>query len=139
MTLIDFYILGKEGNAGLLFACKLVDKVYHLSHTIYIHTESKRQAQQIDDLLWTFKQGSFLPHDIHSDQTPESPIIIGYGDNSCPHTDVMVNISGSIPAFFSQFERVAEIVHGDDSTRQTARENYKFYKDRGYTLNTHNI
>jgi DNA polymerase-3 subunit chi len=53
--------------------------------------------------------------------------------------DVLVNLDQTVPAFFGQFERVAEIVSGDDNVRNQARERYKYYRDRGYSLNSHNI
>ena len=140
MTQIDFYILGEQPSEQ--FVCKLVDKVYHLSHSIYIHTGSEQQALRLDEMLWTFWQGSFLPHEITSDKPtnpPASPILIGFGYNAQIHADVMINLSAEIPGFFSQFDRVVEFVHGDDALRQAARENYKFYKDRGYSINTHEI
>lgn len=139
MTQIDFYILGQNSTTAALFACRLADKVYHMSHSIYIHAESKEQAEQLDDLLWTFNQGSFLPHEIRGRKPVTSPIVIGYNDDPQIHSDVMINLSDKIPLFFSQFNRVAEIVCGDNAARQLARQNYKFYKDRGYNLHTHEI
>ena len=150
MTQIDFYILADQSPvAGALFACKLVDKAYHLKHTIYVHTANQSQAQQLDELLWTFNPSSFLPHDFNAPgKDSEEPILIG-----CPQTglqpssaqqitrfhDVLVNLDETVPEFFGQFERVAEIVSGDDHVRNQARQRYKYYRDRGYSLNTHNI
>lgn len=138
MTQIDFYILKNEKESGILFTCKLVDKVYHMDRNVYIHTQSQQQSQQLNEMLWTFKPGSFLPHELSTSQASRSPIVIG-NDATPSSNDVLINVSGSVPGFFSQFERVAEIVHGDDSDRVQARQNYKFYKDRGYKLNTYNI
>ena len=67
MTQIDFYILADTTPmAGPMFACKLVDKAYHLKHSIYVHTANQPQAQQMDELLWTFNPGSFLPHEVNA-------------------------------------------------------------------------
>jgi len=141
MTQIDFYILADTSpNAGEVFACKLVDKAYHLQHTIYVNTSNQPQAERLDELLWTFNQGSFLPHRVNSQEfTGEEPIVIGYPEQTTGFHDVLINLDQVVPAFFSQFERVAEIVSGDESMRNQARERYKFYRDRGYTLSTHNI
>jgi DNA polymerase-3 subunit chi len=48
-------------------------------------------------------------------------------------------MSTEVPTFFSRFSRVAEIVAGDDDERKTARERFRFYRDRGYQMNTHNL
>ena len=141
MTQIDFYILADTSpNASELFACKLVDKAYHLKHTVYVNTSNQPQADRLDELLWTFNQGSFLPHAVNSQEfAGEEPIVIGYPNQNTGFHDVLINLDQAVPAYFGQFERVAEIVSGDESMRNQARERYKFYRDRGYTLNTHNI
>lgn len=141
MTQIDFYILADNSlKAGELFACKLVDKAYHLKHTIYLNASNQPQAEQLDELLWTFNQGSFLPHSLNTQQESiAEPILIGYPEQNTHFHDVLINLDQEVPAFFSQFERVAEIVSGDDTMRNQARQRYKFYRDRGYALNTHNI
>lgn len=141
MTQIDFYILADNAPiAGELFACKLAEKAYHLTHTIYINSSNQPQAQQLDDLLWTFNPGSFLPHTLNEQQTQcAEPILIGYPEQTTHFHDVLINLHHDVPAFFSQFERVAEIVSGDENMRKQARQRYKFYRDRGYSLNTHEI
>lgn len=141
MTQIDFYILADTSpTAGELFACKLVEKAYHLKHAVYIYASTQPQAQHLDELLWTFNQGSFLPHTINSrEHSTGEPIVIGYTEQTTAFQDVLINLGEEVPAFFSQFERVAEIVSGDENSRTRARQRYKFYRDRGYALNTHNI
>jgi DNA polymerase-3 subunit chi len=146
MTQIDFYILGGLSSVNSeLFACKLADKAYHLKHTVYIHAGGQPQAQHLDELMWTFNPGSFLPHALSTPQSTsqespvQAPILIGHTEGSTTYHDVLINLSTEIPAFFSQFERIAEIVCGDDAARNAARNRYKFYRDRGYTLNTHNL
>ena len=54
-------------------------------------------------------------------------------------TDVLINLAGSVPSFFGRFERVAEIVDQSDAQKQVARERYRFYRDRGYALQSHNV
>ena len=147
MTQIDFYILSDSAVvSGELFACKLADKAYHLKHKVYIHTAGEPQANHLDELLWTFNPGSFLPHALNlphpdlQDPAVQTPILIGHDQQqSIMHHDVLINLTPEVPAFFSQFERVAEIVYGDENMRNAARSRYKFYRDRGYTLNTHNL
>lgn len=141
MTQIDFYILtDNAANAGDRFTCKLVDKVYHLNHTVYIQTQTELQAKQLDDLLWTFIPGSFLPHELNAQhEVTQVPILIGYSEQSTTFHEVLINLNQEVPVFFSQFDRVAEIVYGDENMRNQARKRYKFYRDRGYSLNTYDI
>lgn len=141
MTKVDFYLLSGAGQAVReTMACKLVDKVYQLKHKIYIHAGSQQNAIQIDDVLWTFKAGSFIPHSIYQPgkESPE-PVMIGYQAQIPEIHDVLLNLSDEVPLFFSQFDRVAEFVDADENSRTLARSRFKFYKDRGYDLTTHEL
>lgn len=140
MTRIDFYILPDSATSSRpLLACRLADKAYRLGHRIYIHTESQEQAAYMDDLLWTFSQGSFLPHALVEATGEPPPVLIGHDAAPLAGTDVLINLADSVPSFVSRFERVAEIVDQSDAQKQVARERYRFYRDRGYALQSHNV
>ena len=144
MTRIDFYIL-ENGPAEYrhVTACRLTDKAFSLDNTIYIHTESQEQANHMDNLLWTFRAGSFLPHHIHGSSAATQgelpPILIGHNAEPEEHNQVLINLDHSVPMFFSRFERVAEIIANDEQSKQQGRERFKFYRERGYELKTHSL
>jgi DNA polymerase-3 subunit chi len=146
MTHVDFYILSEPDKLG--FVCRLAEKGFHLGHRIYVHAESEQQAAQLDDLMWTFKQGSFVPHALcDADLDVEFPILIGYQEPSVPvhaaHADrpreVLVNLRLQLPDFFARFERVAEIVAPDEAGKQAGRERFRLYRELGCALETHMI
>ena len=63
MPKVDFYSLQQsDEQARLFFACRLTEKVLGQKLKIYIHTDSESAAQEMDDLLWSFKPESFIPH-----------------------------------------------------------------------------
>ncbi|HIE85628.1 MAG: DNA polymerase III subunit chi [Gammaproteobacteria bacterium] len=135
MTRIDFYQTSGDEHA---FACRLIDMVYRKGRQIYVHTSTEEQAKTLNEQLWTFKEDSFVPHSLHS-EAMDVPIKIGFDHEPEEHQDVLINLSGQIPHFFSRFDRVAEIVPVDQNSRKSARENYAYYKERGYVLNYHEI
>jgi DNA polymerase-3 subunit chi len=143
MTQVDFYILNDNQPGALpLFTCRLTEKAYRQGHQVYIHADSDGQLRHLDELLWTFRDGSFLPHRIHepgADIGGDQPILLGRAVEPDVPGDVLLNLAEEVPVFFSRFNRVAELVGGDDSQIAAARNRYRFYKDRGYTLNTHNL
>lgn len=141
MTQVDFYILQESApDARQLFACRLTEKAYKQGHQVYINTESAPQLKQLDDLLWTFRAGSFLPHAVYADsQDADQPILLGHALEPDGPADVMLNLDSAVPPWFGRFQRVAELVGGDEAARAAARERYRFYQDRGYTLNTHKL
>jgi DNA polymerase-3 subunit chi len=44
-----------------------------------------------------------------------------------------------VPEFFSRYARVAEVVDANTERREQSRGRYRFYRDRGYKLNTHQV
>lgn len=145
MTRIDFYILeGEQGGQtdGRLVACRVAEKAYLAGHRVYIHAGDAREAERLDELLWTFRQGSFVPHQkLEAGTTADAltPIHIGWGSEPEVHDEVLINLAAEVPLFFSRFQRVAEIVPADDQGKQQGRARYKFYRDRGYQLETHTL
>ncbi len=145
MTRIDFYILGEANDrARYVTACRLSEKAVRQQLPVYIHAESSAQAHTLDDLLWTFRGGSFLPHkvidsaaDAADAQNP--PITIGYGSAPLAHEGVLINLASAVPDFFSRFDRVVEVVDANNERRRSGRDRYRFYKDRGYELGTHKL
>ena len=135
MTRIDFYQTSGDEQA---FVCRLIDMVYRKGRQIYVHTSTEEQAKALNEQLWTFKEDSFVPHSLHS-EAMDVPIKIGFDHEPEEHQDVLINLSGQVPHFFSRFDRVAEIVPADQNSRKSARENYAYYKERGYVLNYHEI
>ena len=141
MTQVDFYLLQDDSaQTRVGFACRLADKAYRLGNRVFIHTESAEQSRQLDDLLWTFQQNSFVPHAIYQDeQHNPPPVLLAHDAEPDASSHVLINLAAEIPLFFSRFERVAELVNQNAGIRQQGRSRYSFYKDRGYPLRTHEI
>ncbi len=78
---VDFYVLPDAVPDGLLrLACRLTEKAWGVGHPVYLHAPSVAVAQRVDDLLWSFRQGSFVPHARLQDALPPTPpILIGEG------------------------------------------------------------
>lgn len=141
MTKVDFYVLTcAEVQPREQFACRLTEKAYQLGHQIYLHVEDQRQAQAMDDLLWTFRQGSFVPHNLISiEGAIKAPVLIGYGNKLDAKMDVLINLCLDVPQFFLQFRRIVEIVDQDKGQRHAGRKRYRHYRDQGCLLETHKI
>lgn len=139
MTRVDFYILPQtEDQARWQFACRLVDKAWRLGNQLLVHTANYDIAQKIDALLWNFNANSFLPHEILP-AVKQTPVHIGWNEESGQHHDLLINLSDDIPVFFSRFERVAEIVTQQPEQLSISRERYRFYRERGYELQIHDM
>jgi len=143
MYQVDFYVL-PENSKRERFACALIQKVWKQGNNVYINARSEAEAMAFDDLLWTFRDISFLPHCLASDDNIENvPIIIGHDnriDDQIPdHTAIMLNLADQIPQVSGKIERILEIVAGSESERQQARKRYAEYRHQGHILNNHKI
>jgi DNA polymerase-3 subunit chi len=141
VTQVDFYILDTDSNdARLRLACKIVDKATQRDQHVFILSSSDEEARKLDELLWTFDQGSFIPHRVVRgalEAPPPEAVLIGVDQPPGPgRWDVLVNLAAEVPEFFSRYARVAEVVDADATRREQSRERYRFYRDRGYKLST---
>lgn len=139
MAQVDFYVLDRvDEHARLTFACKLAEKAWRLQNKIHIHTMTQADADRLDEMLWTFRDGSFVPHELAGGET-NAPISIGFGDTSVEPRDLLITLCDDIPAFADSFPRVAELVTSESDCRQKSRKRYAAYRDQGHTLETHKI
>ena len=142
MTKISFYILpSNSASDRQVFACRLAEKAYLQGHHVYIHTSDAAQTDTLNKLLWSFRSDSFVPHTINADQNDaDTPVIIGHAAPPPRLMDVLINLDDEQqPLFFSQFERLAEIIDDNEPVKQAGRSRFQFYKQRGYELETFHI
>ena len=141
MTRVDFYLnQASNEKQRLLTTCRLAEKANKLGHHVFIYADKAEQVQQLDDLLWTFREGSFLPHtSSDANDAKQYSVVIGSQHHEDSEHDLMISLAENVPDCFSRFKRVAEIVAGSEEQKQAARDRFKFYRDRGYALETHEL
>lgn len=139
MTKIDFYVLPETtSEARWLFACKLAEKVQRMGMRVLIAVASEVEARQLDELLWTFKPESFVPHQLINGGKP-APVEITFGEEAGDHQGLLLNLSNTIPPWFHRFERVSEVVIQEPQLLAISRERYSFYKGSGYPIETRKL
>lgn len=138
---VDFYLLGSDQpDARGLIACRLLEKAYIRGHRIYVHCSNQHDAELLDDLLWTFKDDSFIPHNLQGEgPEPPPPVQIGYGKEPRGFNDILLNLAAEIPVFHNRFKRIMELVSNREEEKEQSRIHYKEYRAKGYELHTHNI
>lgn len=142
MARVDFYVLPAAGaEARWQFACRLTEKAYRLEHRVRLLAGDRVQAERLDELLWTWRDGSFVPHDIEgSAGAGKAPVIVGFGGNAAAGDfDLLINLSDGLPEGLDAFPRIAEIVTSDEETRRKSRARYASYRERGDELETHKL
>jgi len=137
MTRIDFYQLQPGRHHYDQVVCQLCQKAYDGKQLTLLLTRDPDQSRHLDQKLWTFRDDSFLPHDTEESEQPPSPILVHDDPKPRGNRQLLINLSLEVPDYFAQFTRVIELV--TDDNRQTARQHYSFYKERGYPLNHINL
>ena len=135
MTKVSFYKINND-SIPLGLVCELVQKAYCSSHQVLCQVPSQQVANSLDSLLWTHNPASFIPHGVGSKNIP---VAISTDPFPGDHYQLLINLCHEIPEWFSRFERIIEIVNSDKSYQDSKRENFQFYKDRGYPLGFYDL
>lgn len=138
-TRVDFYILPGDASSSDKFACVLTGKAVNQGQKVHIHTSSRESAVLMDDLLWTFRDISFIPHALADEMGTDTPVCIGWNGTSPDTGEILINLGPEIPEFVSSFDRVMEIVVTDAASRQQSRDRYRRYRDMGFELHSHEL
>ena len=132
---VDFHILGSaDENARRTYACRVVEKAREHGHHVYLRVADDTAAGELDNLLWTFRDRSFLPHAVDTPGAPDEPVLIGTGEGpSRGAPDVLVNLAATVPAEPGRYARIVEIGDNQDHVLHAARQRFRAYRDQGIT------
>jgi len=141
----SFYILPSQSLSDrLLFACKLIEKAYRCGQFCYVYTETLQHSQQLDDLLWTYRENSFIPHQVYDEPnkiTPEYEHTVLIGTQKAPEKwqKLIFNLSSKYPDNINTAERVLEILDNNEELKQAGRERFRRYKQAEFKISTYKI
>jgi DNA polymerase-3 subunit chi len=152
---VDFYVIAEAAPvARLKLACRLAEKAYLASQRALIWHTERAELESLDELLWTFADGSFVPHEwLTSNGFPEqsdsrervaetsaeAPVLLSAGAPPAVAFDFVVNLAADPPPFLHLTRRVAEIIDGDETRRRAGRVRFKTYRELGIEPNTHTV
>jgi DNA polymerase-3 subunit chi len=137
MTRIDFY---SNAESKLQVACQLVARAAKERLQVVVYASDQGAARGFDKLLWTYQAIGFVPHCLASDPlSAETPVVIAYEGTEHSHYRVLLNLHSESPPSFSRFEKLIEVVGTDEDDRQQARSRFRFYRDRGYEIQHHDL
>lgn len=137
---VVFYVLASTSQHERQdFACKLIEKIYRSGQFCYVLAESPEQAAEIDQRLWTFRAGSFVPHQRYQGTLPDykNSILIGGSDIPDGWQKVIVNLSSYFPPSVAPTERILEILDNSEASKQAGRQRYRHYREAGLDITTH--
>ena len=137
----DFYLIAKPRFAGqpLLLVCELCRKANDAGLTTLVLARDSAQAEELDDLLWSFNPDAFIPHQIAgSDEDEEEALVLIAAPGQQPGLrPLVINLRDA--AWMEPCDRVLEVVPDDPAAREPLRERWRQYKAAGYALSKHDM
>lgn len=136
---VDFYVLGEGALTAEQLACRLALMAWEQGHKIAVLTETADLARQLDELMWDYPAGRFLPHSATPGDT-RAPVIIGKSDMTIPgDSEVVINLTGTAISEPDRFKRLLEIVPGIPAQRTASRHKFRSYREQGLDPASHPI
>ncbi len=148
MERVDFYVLaGTDERERWKFACRVIDKAFEAEQRVLVWLEDADAIARFDDVLWTFAQDSFVPHEPLNAESAweEAPVLLtcpgardaGLIDSAPP--DVIVNLAASIPSARKAAKQIIEIIDAEPVRRDAGRARFRQYRAEGVEPATHNV
>jgi len=127
--------------ARLRLACRIAEKAYLAKQKVVVLFDDATLLPRFDELLWTFGDGSFVPHDTVTAEGAScvAPVALTIGVLPADHADVLLNLGSAVPSSFENFARVAEFLDARPEVRAAGRERFKVYRGKSIVPQTHNI
>ena len=140
MAEIRFYTLAEPGGPlRLKQVCALVEKAFREGERVLVWLDDDAAYTQFDNLLWTFGDRSFVPHEpMPADPAAcEAPVQLHAGADLPPaapgHFTTLVMLREQASNAALEFRTVIEVVDADPAIRAAGRARFRFYRDNGIT------
>jgi DNA polymerase III subunit chi len=115
---------------------KLLERARAQGYQVVVRAGSPERVAQLDAILWTYEEASFLPHGSARDGNPAAqPIWLTDRDENPNGASMLVLIDGVEAGDLCSFARCADMFDGsDDSAVAAARERWRRAREAGHIL-----
>lgn len=142
MPQVDFYVTeASDPGARLRLACRVTEKAFLAGRRVLVWCSDVDELKRFDDLLWTFGERSFVPHELLNapGTEVEAPIVLSHQGLPSGALDVVVNLDTTVPEFALGADRVAEIIDSNPNQRESGRSRFRTYREKGISPVTHQV
>ena len=138
-----FYILDSDDDINYC-TCKIIKKFYEEGKKILVSSKNSILIDDLNKLLWTFEQLSFIPHSTSKDYDSFTPVLLtetGYKNDSIIEKDynIFINLDDEVKTDYYNYEIVIELVSGNEHQKNLAREKYLYYKKNRLNVKHENL
>jgi DNA polymerase III subunit chi len=105
---VTFVRLHKPEKARHL--CELAESFYQQGQRVYITVDDENQGVTLDQFMWHWKKGSFLPHvyDNGAVECHDDPVVIGTVERNPNAATVLIMGHPCSTAFIRHFEQAVD-------------------------------
>lgn len=139
MTLVAFHF---NAPGKLAYACRLLRKAAASGSTVAVIGDQAILAK-LDEQLWSFSALDFVPHgrvsSLSQSGRDHTPIWLCDRAEQGNSRQVLINLTQTVPVGFEGYERVIEVVTQEPTERQSARQRWKHYSERGFQIERHDL
>jgi DNA polymerase-3 subunit chi len=117
-------------------ACEIAEENHARGRRLQIIAVDQEQAERLDDLLWTFKPDSFVPHGlwVGSPDEPDQPVVITTRKENVPGMDSLLMMGYCDVDLVSRFSHASHLVVDNEERLDSSRRYWKLLKDAGFSL-----
>lgn len=147
MPQIDFYTLAENSRTlRLKAACQLAERSFLSGERVLVWLEDATTQASFDDLLWTFGDRSFVPHEpLATDPAGcEAPVQL-FAGAQLPAAALAGGFSTLLALRDApseqalSFARVIEVIDTEPACRAAGRTRFRFYREHGATPAHHEL
>jgi DNA polymerase-3 subunit chi len=136
---VDFYVLARPGQSAERLACQLAMMAWEQGHRVTVLTADENGARTLDEIMWDYPAGRFLPH-ARGTAGPDTPVSIEAHAADIPgDRDVVINLAEKAVPEPGRFKRLLEIVPGREHERRASRLKFREYRELGLDPASHTI
>ena len=137
-SVANFYSIEDSHDINLCI-CKFVKYLFKKDENIII-IDSKDKLEELDRLLWSFEQNSFLPHKIYNNEDIiDTPIILLSIQNLDKlkifkkYTSIINNYDNALLILENDI-KIYEFVGNNESDKSNSRKKFIEYKKNNFTM-----
>jgi DNA polymerase-3 subunit chi len=134
VTEVSFYHLQRMTLEEAL--PKLLERALERGMHAVVLARSKERVERLNEVLWTYDPGSFLPHGSADDgEAGRQAIYLTTEEENPNGARLLFLVDGGSPSFADSFDRVIDIFDGNDGEAvQAARERWKVARSAGHEV-----
>jgi DNA polymerase III subunit chi len=146
MAEVDFHILNEDSDkARLKAACTLIEQAFLGGERVLVWLDDADALSAFDNLLWTFGDQSFVPHEpLAADpRASEAPVQLSSANplpaNAFDGFSMLLTLRTTPDVLALKFARVVEVIDADATRRAAGRDRFRFYRENGANPKHHEV